>query len=264
MRQAHEAVRSQQSGKLSMMASTITSVLLCDGDAIVCNLGDSRTFLVRGGELRRLTRDHTVLAEMEEAGFDTNNPFAAMHRNSLTGAVGMDASVDPDCQRVPMQPGDVLVLCSDGLYEPVPPERMVPLLAQGGSAQEMAERLVAEAYNRGGTDNITGVVVRVLEADKPGRELHGRLEADDDRLGGRRAALLREAVERHQHVGLGEVGGRAPARNVVRHHHEASAPRAASPSKWLVRSTTCPASTPSSFMSSAFSITTRRPLRMPR
>jgi serine/threonine protein phosphatase PrpC len=165
VRQAHEAVRSQQSGKLSMMASTITAVMLCDGDAVVCNLGDSRTFLVRSGELRRLTRDHTVLAEMEEAGLDTRNPFAAMHRNSLTGAVGMDASVDPDCQRVPLQPGDVLVLCSDGLYEPVPPEVMVPLLAQGGSAQEMAERLVAEAYNRGGTDNITGVVVRVLEAD---------------------------------------------------------------------------------------------------
>jgi serine/threonine protein phosphatase PrpC len=163
VRQAHEAVRSQQSGKLSMMASTITAVQLCDGEAVVCNLGDSRTFLVRGGELRRLTKDHTVLAEMEEAGLDTRNPFAAMHRNSLTGAVGMDASVDPDCQRVSVQPGDVLVLCSDGLYEPVPPELMVQLLAQGGSAQEMAERLVTEAYKRGGTDNITGVVVRLLD-----------------------------------------------------------------------------------------------------
>jgi PPM family protein phosphatase len=63
-----------------------------------------------------------------------------------------------------VQPGDVLVLASDGLYEPVPPALMVSVLEQGGSAQEMAERLVAEAYNRGGTDNITGVVVRVLDA----------------------------------------------------------------------------------------------------
>lgn len=162
VRQAHHAVRAAQSGKLSMMASTITAVLLRDGEAVVCNLGDSRTFLVRGGVLRRLTRDHTVLAEMEEAGLDTTNPFAVMHRNSLTGAVGMEASVDAECIRVPVQPGDVLVLCSDGLYEPVPPDPMVRLLEQGGSAQEMAERLVAEAYNRGGTDNITGVVVRVL------------------------------------------------------------------------------------------------------
>ena len=163
VREAHEAVRSQQCGKLSMMASTVTAVLVQDGSAIVCNLGDSRAFLVRGGELRRLTKDHTVLAEMEEAGLDTKNPFAAMHRNSLTGAVGMDASVEPECQRVEVRPGDVLVLASDGLYEPVPPSLMVELVGKGGSAQEMAERLVAKAYDRGGTDNITGVVVRVLE-----------------------------------------------------------------------------------------------------
>jgi PPM family protein phosphatase len=163
VRLAHHEVHVRQSGRLSMMASTITAVLLKDGEAVVCNLGDSRTFLVRGEELRRLTRDHTVLAEMEEAGLDTSNPFAMMHRNSLTGAVGMEASVDPECCRVAVQPGDVLVLASDGLYEPVPPEAMVRLLAQGGSAQEMAERLVTEAYDRGGTDNITGIVVRVLE-----------------------------------------------------------------------------------------------------
>jgi PPM family protein phosphatase len=163
VRQAHHAVLSRQSGSLSMMASTITSVILRNGDAVVCNLGDSRTFLVRGGEVRRLTKDHTVLAEMEEAGLDVSNPFAAMHRNSLTGAVGMEASVDPECSRVSLQPGDVLVLASDGLYEPVRPDVMLQLLGQGGSAQELAERLVAEAYNRGGTDNITGVVVRVLE-----------------------------------------------------------------------------------------------------
>jgi PPM family protein phosphatase len=163
VRLAHHEVHVRQSGRLSMMASTLTAVLLRDGEAVVCNLGDSRTFLVRDGELRRLTRDHTVLAEMEEAGLDTSNPFAIMHRNSLTGAVGMEASVDPECEHVAVQPGDVLVLASDGLYEPVPPELMVSLLAQGGSAEEMAERLVAKAYDRGGTDNITGVVVRVVE-----------------------------------------------------------------------------------------------------
>lgn len=163
VRLAHHEVHVRQSGRLSMMASTITAALLGDGEAVVCNLGDSRTFLVRGGELRRLTRDHTVLAEMEEEGLDTSNPFAMMHRNSLTGAVGMEASVEPECCRVAVQPGDVLVLASDGLYEPVPPALMVSLLSMGGSAQEMAERLVAKAYDRGGTDNITGIVVRVLE-----------------------------------------------------------------------------------------------------
>lgn len=163
VRLAHHQVRTQQVGKLSTMASTITLLRLEGEEAEVCNLGDSRTFLVRGKTVKRLTRDHTVLAEMEEAGIDTTTPFAMRHRNSLTGAVGMDAGVDPECTQVTVQPGDVLLLCSDGLYEPVPPDLMVELVGQGGSAQELAERLIQSAYDRGGTDNITGVVVRILE-----------------------------------------------------------------------------------------------------
>ncbi len=162
VRMAHQEVRGQQRGKLAMMASTLTGVLLREDEAMVCNIGDSRTFLVRDGATKRLTRDHTVIAEMEAAGLDTKTPFALRHRNSLTGALGMEDSVEPECQRVPLLPGDVLLLCSDGLYEPVPPEMMVELLAEGGTAQEIAERLVTRAYDRGGTDNITGIVLRVL------------------------------------------------------------------------------------------------------
>jgi PPM family protein phosphatase len=162
VRRAHREVCAQQQGKLYMMASTLTAVLFDDEEAVVCNLGDSRTFLVRDGVVQRLTRDHTVLAEMEAAGLDTKTPFALRHRNSLTGAVGMEDSVEPECGRVAVRAGDLLLLCSDGLYEPVPPEMMTELLAQGGSAQQMAERLVTRAYDRGGTDNITGIVLRLL------------------------------------------------------------------------------------------------------
>jgi PPM family protein phosphatase len=166
VRWAHQQVRARQEGRLSLMASTMTSVLLEGCEAVVCNLGDSRTYLLREGELKALTRDHTVLAEMEEAGVDSQSPFALLHRNSLTGAVGMDASVEPDCQRVALRPGDVLLLCSDGLYEPLESARMAELLKEGAAspAQELAERLVEEAWRRGGTDNITGVVVRLVEA----------------------------------------------------------------------------------------------------
>ncbi len=163
VRQAHEAVRARQEGRLSVMASTVTAVLL-EGESVgVCNLGDSRTYLLRDGRLRALTRDHTVLAEMEEAGMDTSSPFVSMHRNSLTGAVGMEESVEAECQRVPLQPGDALLLCSDGLYEPLKTARMAELLKEGESApvREVVERLVAEALRRGGTDNVTGVLVRV-------------------------------------------------------------------------------------------------------
>ena len=69
---------------------------------------------------------------------------------------------EPECARVAVRPGDVLLLCSDGLYEPVPPALMLELLAEGGSAQESIERLVTRAYDRGGTDNITGIVLRLL------------------------------------------------------------------------------------------------------
>ncbi|WP_434385954.1 PP2C family protein-serine/threonine phosphatase [Melittangium boletus] len=162
VRLAHHEVRAQQKGKLHMMASTLTSLLFVEDEVVVCNLGDSRSFLVRDGEVRRLTKDHTVLAEMEAAGLDIKTPFALRHRNSLTGAVGMEESVEPECGRVAVRPGDVLLLCSDGLYEPVPPALMLEVLAEGGSAQESIERLVTRAYDRGGTDNITGIVLRLL------------------------------------------------------------------------------------------------------
>lgn len=163
VKRAHLEVRDRQRGKLAMMASTLTAVLLREEEAVVCNIGDSRTFLVREGVVKRLTRDHTVIAEMEAAGLDTKTPFALRHRNSLTGAVGMEDSVEPECGRVSVLAGDVLLLCSDGLYELVPPDMLVELLAEGGPAREIAERLVARAYERGGTDNITGIVLRVLD-----------------------------------------------------------------------------------------------------
>jgi serine/threonine protein phosphatase PrpC len=159
--QAHAMVRSQQKGKLYQMATTVAAILLQGLVAEVCNLGDSRIFLLRGGELRQLTQDHTVLAEMIATGMDVSSPFCAIHRHSLTGAVGMEATVEAHCNRVLLQPGDVLLLCSDGLYEPVKPDRVVELLQAEGTAQALAERLVEEAYTRGGTDNITAVVVRV-------------------------------------------------------------------------------------------------------
>ncbi len=160
--QAHAMVRSQQQGKLFQMATTVAAIQLQGLVAEVCNLGDSRIYLLRGGELRQLTQDHTVLAEMIATGMDVSSPFCAIHRHSLTGAVGMEATVEPHCNRVLLQPGDALLLCSDGLYEPVKPERAVELLQGEGAAQALAERLVEEAYARGGTDNITAVVVRVL------------------------------------------------------------------------------------------------------
>ncbi len=159
---AQAVVRSQQKGKLFQMASTVAAILLSGLVAEVCNLGDSRIYLLRGGELRQLTQDHTVLAEMIATGMDVSSPFCAIHRHSLTGAVGMESSVEPHCNRVLLQPGDVLVLCSDGLYEPVKPDRVVELLQGEGPVQALAERLVEEAYARGGSDNITAVVVRVL------------------------------------------------------------------------------------------------------
>jgi serine/threonine protein phosphatase PrpC len=64
--------------------------------------------------------------------------------------------------RVTVEPGDLLLLCSDGLYEPVPPEVLVEQLARGGTPQEMIDRLVTQAYDLGSQDNITGVLVRVL------------------------------------------------------------------------------------------------------
>jgi serine/threonine protein phosphatase PrpC len=139
------------------MSTTLTAVAL-HGDFVVANIGDSRTYLLRGGELRQLTRDDSYLQELLDAG--AIDPAAARthpRRNLLTAALDGEPGRTPAISRVPARAGDRLLLCSDGLSDVLEPERLAELLAEPDAARS-ADALVRAALRAGARDNVTAVV----------------------------------------------------------------------------------------------------------
>jgi protein phosphatase len=143
------------------MGTTVLCALLRDGSAQLANVGDSPGFLVRGGQVQRLTVDHSWVAEEIARGAIRPEEAAAHpYRHVLTRSLGVDAQVDVQVYPpLELQTGDVVVLCSDGLPEHVD-SRELPAAVNGRSAQAAADELVALANDRGGSDNISVIVIR--------------------------------------------------------------------------------------------------------
>lgn len=129
---------------------------------VVINVGDSRVYRLRDHRLVRLTTDHSLVAELVEAGAITSEE-AIEHpeRHILTRAVGVAPDVEPTVHRAEPLPGDRLLLCSDGLYNEVPESELAEVLDGGDPPDDVAGRLIALANHRGGNDNITALVLDV-------------------------------------------------------------------------------------------------------
>jgi len=156
---AQRAVLSRRVGQLREMGSTVVALALGARSAAVAHVGDSRLYRLRDGRLEALTRDHSVLEEMREAGVETPGRGESPYGHVITRALGT-GNAEPTVRRLEVRAGDVYLLCSDGLYEPLGPERMASRLGQGRAAG-VVEALVQEAYAAGGRDNITAIVVGV-------------------------------------------------------------------------------------------------------
>jgi serine/threonine protein phosphatase PrpC len=161
VRMAHRAVQAQRTGRLSSMGSTLAALALADGRAVVGHVGDSRVYRLRDGVLRQLTRDHSLYAEMQAAGASLPPKGQCPFANVITRALGLgDDCGAPELSSHELRPGDVYLLCTDGLSEHVADERVAEVLAsQAPSAA--CRTLLDEAYAAGSKDNITAVVVRV-------------------------------------------------------------------------------------------------------
>jgi protein phosphatase len=137
------------------MATTLTVALLTKNMLEVAHAGDSRCYLLRRGSLVRVTRDHTLYQMLRDQGVQTEG-----NRHVLYNAIGADdRNVVTELHRVPLQRGDVVLLCSDGLTNQVDDDGIVARLR--GSARSCCEALVAAANASGGNDNITVVVARL-------------------------------------------------------------------------------------------------------
>jgi protein phosphatase len=144
------------------MATTLVAALVYQERILIGHVGDSRAYRWRGGALARLTRDHSVLQEQIDAGQALSAQAAAgRYRNLLTRGLGVEATVLLDTQTVPLQAGDVYLLCSDGLTDMVSEAEIAAVLDSGLPMHNMAQVLIDQANMSGGRDNVTVALMRV-------------------------------------------------------------------------------------------------------
>ncbi len=144
------------------MGCTVTAALLEGERLVIAQVGDSRAYLMHKGELQQVTRDHSLMAELIEAG-DITPEEARVHpkRSVITRALGSDPLMQPDIYELNVEAGDRLLLCSDGLSTMLTDDRIANTLGRIGDAQRCASQLVNEAIEAGGYDNITVIVVDI-------------------------------------------------------------------------------------------------------
>jgi serine/threonine protein phosphatase PrpC len=155
-----EAMR--KDAKLRGMGTTVVAAMADDGKFSVAHVGDSRAYMIRNGKISRITNDHSWVFEQVQAGMLTEAE-AEKHplRNVITRALGGALSVNPDASEIDSRPGDVYLLCSDGLTGMVPEEEILKLVTANADDLEAACRqLIDTANERGGLDNVTAILVK--------------------------------------------------------------------------------------------------------
>ena len=167
---ANRRIREMAAGdrRLNGMGTTLVA-LLEDGDMVhVANVGDSRGYLLRQGELSQVTVDHSLVQELVDEGrLSPEDAERHPQRSVITRALGIDPEVEFDLFTYKLQVGDRLLLCSDGLSDVVEPARIRKVLLRVRSAQRAARELVTVANANGGPDNITVIVVDAVDESAP-------------------------------------------------------------------------------------------------
>lgn len=172
VRRANDAVlaKADDDPELSGMGTTLTAVALVPAsegeELVVVNVGDSRTYLLRQGELNQLTEDDSLVGQLVRDGrIDRSEARRHPQRNIVTKALGLEGRLEVDpLQLIPVQ-GERLLLCSDGLSDEVDEDEIASILRQNADPQKAARTLVEIANERGGRDNVTVVVIDVVEDD---------------------------------------------------------------------------------------------------
>jgi PPM family protein phosphatase len=171
----------QEDRSRSGMGTTLTAALVDGEEVTIVHVGDSRAYLLRDGELRQLTRDHSLVEELRRQGqLSTEEAEEHPQRSIITRALGAEPEVELDVQTHQAKTGDVFLLCSDGLTTMVRDERLHDILADSRSLEQAADALVREANARGGRDNVTAILFRVAaEGEEAARS--DRVELEETR-----------------------------------------------------------------------------------
>ncbi len=164
------------------MGTTGVAALFVGDAAVVANVGDSRAYLIRHGAPQQITRDHSLVGDQIAAGLITTEQSRSLYyRNVITRALGYQLEVAVDVFMVPVQLGDRLVLCSDGLHGLVE-DAEIATIAAAAPLEQAVDTLIDLANERGGTDNITVLIAEVAGLDTAARA--SEIGAASDDLGG--------------------------------------------------------------------------------
>ncbi len=156
-----EAMR--KDARLRGMGTTVVACL-AEGDTLsVAHVGDSRAYMIRDNQLQRITNDHSWVFEQVQAGMLTEAE-AEKHplRNVITRALGGALQVNPDASEIEVKEGDLFLLCSDGLTGMVPEEQILKVVTEYGDLEKACQKLIDEANERGGLDNVTAILVKAV------------------------------------------------------------------------------------------------------
>ena len=208
------------------MGTTLTLARVHGDEVSLAHVGDSRAYRMRDGELSQLTRDHSLVAELERSGQITAE--AAEHhpqRSIITRALGPEPDVEVDTYTLAGRDGDVFLICSDGLTSMISDDEVASIVSSAGSLDEAADTLVRAANQSGGKDNITVILFRLGEGEPAAVEVPAATPpGDEDTIVGLRAEDLQAAAS-------APPGADAPDATIIHRRAEppAPAPAAARP-----------------------------------
>jgi len=170
VRSAHKAVfdRGAKETDKQGMGTTLDVVLIAGPEAFVAHVGDSRTYLIREGKAAQITTDHTVAEVLViEGKLSLEEAQISPLRTILVNAIGVAPDVGVEMAHIQLRKADQLLLCSDGLHDYFPVEQELADRISGRKPEEALAELIDLAKDRGGHDNITGVLVEVLDCEAP-------------------------------------------------------------------------------------------------
>ncbi len=159
----------QSSALYKMMGTTLTSVLFDQNCAIAVHVGDSRIYLIRDGKITQITTDHSLAMEHVRRGLlSKEEADHSKIQNVLTRAMGIKKNVEFDLLKFPVRSGDILVLCSDGLYKGLTEQAIGQIVQKGKNLPivKLCKQLVRLSNDRDGQDNISAVVIKIMHPHK--------------------------------------------------------------------------------------------------
>ena len=169
----------QSQPQYSGMGTTLVSAVFHDDHMTVAHIGDSRMYRQRSEEFSQVTKDHSLLQEQIDSGLITKEQArTSQNKNLVTRALGIDPLVEPEIHEYPVQPGDLYLICSDGLNDMVPDDEIAMTLQMLGANLDLcAMQLIQMANDNGGRDNVSVILVKVKQAFPAPRGLFARLMA---------------------------------------------------------------------------------------